>query len=174
MDRKVEQFYEVLYSRRSVRNFQSKPLASSSLDRLLETLRRAQSAANAQPWHFYVIKNELRQAFNEVLNKKSFHTAPVIIAAQAFSENSWTRTADRQQYAWVDVTIALTEMIAAATAEGIGACWIASFDVVKAKQLLGLPESAELVALVALGYPDEPLEVHDKQRKALQDIITVR
>ena len=42
---------------------------------------------------------------------------------------AWTRKNDNGvNYAWVDVSIAVTEMIGAATAEGVGSCWIAAID----------------------------------------------
>ena len=47
----------------------------------------------------------------------------------------------------------------AARAEGIGTCWIGSFDNVGIKQFLGVPENYQVVALIPLGYPaGEPFQ----------------
>ena len=169
----VSLFYDVLQSRKSIREFATKDIEPLKLERILETLRRAPSAANSQPWHFYVIKNELRKPFNEVFYKPGFCDAPVVIAGCAIPDQSWKRKSDGKPYAWVDVTIALTEMIAAATAEGIGSCWVAAYDIDKAKELLSLPDSHELVSLVVLGYPKEPLAYDEKNRKSVKDVITL-
>lgn len=169
----VKNFYNDLYARQSIREFSTKPICKEILDRLIMTLQRAQSATNAQPWHFYLIKDDLRPALNIVFRKKGFSQAPVIIAACAKPEDSWVRKQDNTNFSWIDVTIALTEMISAATAEGIGSCWIASFDLDKAIEIIGIPENFQLVSLVALGYPQEPLKPVDKERKPISEIVTI-
>jgi nitroreductase len=173
MDKHLTDFYNIMYRRCSVRSYKATPVPPDVLDRLIETLRRAPSAANRQPWRFYVIKNDLRPKFNEVLYKPCFHNVPVLIAAEAVPETAWVRNEDKHNYAWVDVSIAMTDMVNAATAEGLGTCWIASFDVNLAKKLLELPDSAQLVTLMAVGYPEKELVAHDKVRKSLQEIITI-
>ncbi len=174
MDDKLKIFYELYDRRRSIREYSEDPIEEIVLHRLLEILRRAQSAANCQPWHFIVIKSDdpVREEFNSVFYKESFKSAPVVIAALADPSNSWTRKEDNKNYAWVDVTIALTEMIGAATAEGLGACWIAAVDTDKVKSILGYADGLELVGLITLGYPSEELKRINKERKPLRDIVT--
>ena len=62
-------------------------------------------------------------------------------------------------------------MIGAATAEGVGTCWVAAIEPVKVKQLLGIPEAIEVVGVIALGYPEEELGVVEKERWPLEKII---
>jgi nitroreductase len=71
----------------------------------------------------------------------------------------------------VDVSIAITEMIGAATAEGIGTCWIAAIDPVRVKEILGIPAHIEVVGIIALGYPVKELEREEKARKTMEEII---
>jgi len=69
----------------------------------------------------------------------------------------------------VDVTIAMDHLILAATAEGLGTCWIGAFDPVAAREVLGLPAGVEPIAFTPLGYPaDSP---QPKRRKKLEQII---
>ena len=166
-------YYDLVRRRKSVRNFLSKKIEDDKLNRIIETLRLAPSATNSQPWFFYVIKDKLREKFNEVFFKECFYSAPVVIAGCAVKEQAWVRKSDKLNYAWVDTTIALTEMISAATAEGIGSCWVASFDVQKAVVLLDLPDNMEIVSLVVLGYPAQPLVVKEKKRKDSSEIFKV-
>jgi len=168
---KTELFYDIILRRRSVRKFSRKPIDSNIIKRLISILRRAPSAANRQPWFFYVISGSQKEKFNEVFYKKDFSKAPLIIAGCAVEDDSWVRKTDNKKFAWVDVAIALTEMIIAATAEGLGTCWVASFDIEKAKSILGMPDKMEIVSLVVLGYPQKPLAVyHNKKRKKLKEI----
>lgn len=173
MENKSELFYQVLRSRRSVRQYADKEIPREALDRILETGRLSPSAANGQPWSFIVISKghpkwtELHEAFY----KDGFRKAPVVIAACAQPAKAWVRKEDSSNYAWVDVAIAVTEMILAATAEGIGACWVASFDLAKARKILNVPDGTEIVTLLTLGYPTEPLDIRKKDRKYMDQIL---
>lgn len=171
MDEKLKTFYELYDRRRSVREFQDKPVGLDKLSRLIMTLNRAQSAANRQPWHFIVMEKKDRNELNEILTKDGFKNAPVIIAACADPSQAWVRKADSVNYAWVDVTIAITEMIGAATAEGLGTCWIASFDPERVKEILKIPGHMDIVGLIAIGYPQVELTKENKVRKPLGEII---
>jgi len=42
--------------------------------------------------------------------------------------------------------------VLAATAEGLGTCWVGAFDYAAAREVLGLPEGVEPVAFTPLGY----------------------
>jgi len=171
---KKESVYDIFLRRRSVRNFSSRPIESKILRRLLEIVRRSPSAVNKQPYFFYVISGKQKEKFNQVFFKKGFYNAPVVIAGCALENDSWVRKSDNRKFVWVDVTIALTELIMAATSEGIGTCWVASFDLDKAKEILSLPENMEIVSLVVLGYPLKPLTIYRyKKRKKLKDICVI-
>lgn len=168
---KLNHFYELYERRKSVREFQDRPVELDKLSRLLMTLNRAQSAANRQPWHFIVLEKKGRSELDGLLTKEGFRSAPMIIAACADPALAWVRKADRVNYAWVDVAIAVTEMIGAATAEGLGTCWIASLEPERVKQVLCIPAHIDIVGLIAIGYPvAEPVK-ENKQRKPLGEII---
>lgn len=171
MDERLKTFYEMYDRRKSVREFADRPVEKEKLGRLLTTLNRAQSAANRQPWHFIVAENKGREALNEAVTKDCFRKAPLIIAACADPSQAWVRKTDNVNYAWVDVSIAITEMIGAATAEGLGACWIASLDPAQVRKALSIPENMDVVALIAIGYPTAELVREEKSRKPLGDII---
>ncbi len=171
MDEKVKTFYELFERRKSIREFENKEREKEKVDRLIRILQRAQSAANRQPWHFIFVENNGREKLNEVFTKEGFKNAPLIIAACAEPKNAWVRKADNKNYAWVDVSIAVTEMISAATAEGLGTCWVAAIDHDAVKNILGIPKDIEVVSLIAVGYPKVPLAKEEKNRKPIEEII---
>ena len=171
MDEGLEKFYQLFTRRRSVREFLDSGIEEEKFARLLNILRRAQSAANRQPWHFIVIRGEEREPLKRVFTKEGFKGAPLLIVACAEPSKAWIRKADRKNYAWVDVTIAITEMITAATAEGIGTCWVAAIDPADVKRILNIPEDMEVVSIIAVGYPKEGLVWKEKDRKPLEEII---
>lgn len=170
-DDRLKAFYELYDRRRSVREFDARPVDDETLRRLLTVLNRAQSAANRQPWHFVLTRAGQRDELDAAITKECFRKAPVIIVACADPSEAWTRKTDQVNYSWVDVTIAVTEMIGAATAEGLGTCWIASLDPGQVRAALRIPERIEVVGMIAIGYPTQELVKQEKSRKPLAEII---
>lgn len=172
MDEKTKGFYDLYWRRKSIREFSDRPIEKEKVERLLEALRRSQSAANRQPWHFVVLTDRAeRAALDDVFTKEGFRKAPFLIVACAEPAQAWVRRADKINYSWVDVSIAVSEMIGAATAEGLGSCWIAAIEPDRVKEKLGIPAEIDIVAVIALGYPEKELVTEDKSRKPLAEII---
>jgi len=169
----TEIFCRLFWRRKSIRRFSTRDVEPEKTERLLRALQRAQSAANRQPWHFIVLGrgDEKRGELNGVFTKEGFRDAPLLIVACAEPGAAWIRKTDGVNYSWVDVTIAVSEMIAVATADGLGTCWIAAIDPVRVKKILQIPASIDVVAIIAIGYPLEELRVEEKNRKSLKEII---
>ncbi len=78
----------------------------------------------------------------------------------------------------VDTAIAMQNMVLAATAEGLGTCWVGSFNEEQVKRLLKIPERFKVVALLAVGYPREKFDFAGKflhlirRRKKLSEIVS--
>jgi len=161
--------YDVVKTRRSVRKYKATPVDQDKIDRILEAARLAPSAANFQPWHFILIRDEqTRRSLKGAYGRDWFTAAPVIICACAEPGKGWVRR-DGKNYADVDVTIAFEHLVLAAAAEGLGTCWIGAFDPVKLKRILGLPDAIEPLAMTPLGYPDE--SPRPTSRKPLSEIL---
>jgi len=161
-------FYEVIKTRRSVRAYKNDPVEEDKLERVLEAARLAPTAANRQPLRLFVIRDaRTRAKLLEAYSQQWFVDAPVIICACGRPSEAWTRV-DGKCYADVDVTIAMDHLILAATAEGLGTCWIGAFNPAKLREVLDLPEELEPVAMTPLGYPAQ--EPAARPRKPLDEI----
>jgi nitroreductase len=165
-----DNFYDVSKKRFSVRRYSEKPVPSEMLDKILEIGREAASAANKQPWYFIVCINEDKLRLDKVFYREGFRAAPVAIAAVADMKEAWIRKSDGKNFAYVDVSIAVTEMILAATAEGLGTCWIAAYDYPEAKRILEIPENMEIVTLITIGFPESNEKQPERARKEMKDI----
>ncbi|GAH17561.1 unnamed protein product, partial [marine sediment metagenome] len=107
--------------------------------RILEVARIAPSATNAQPWRFIVVrKKQVREKLKAAYSRPWFWTAPVVICACGITSEAWRRS-DGKSYLDVDVAIAMDHLILAATAEGLGTCWIGAFEPFEIKRILNLP-----------------------------------
>jgi len=132
----------------------------------------APSASNQQPWHFVVVTNlEGRKRLSHGRYAHFLAKAPAVIVGCGDTEAS-------PRWYMVDVAIALENMALVATGEGLGTCWVGSFDEQDIKQTLKIPEGYKIIALLALGYPSERLDLSStllrltRKRKDMRQIIS--
>ncbi len=165
------EFYEAVQKRLSVRSYKPDPVPDDVLNRILEAGRLAPSAKNYQPWKFIVVKDPaVRQALVPACRgQASVGQAPVVICACCVIEQAWKGMGGYWSAEAVDVTIAVEHMILAATAEGLGTCWIGAFLEAEVRKVLAIPEGAKPIALTPLGYPAR--ESRPNPRKPLSEIV---
>ena len=157
--------------RMSVRAYEDKNIEDALLLKILEAGRLAPSAMNLQPWHFVVVRDaEKRRALSAGRFAGFLKEAPVAIVGCADKKRS-------QKWCVIDTSIALQNMVLMATAEGLGTCWVGSFDEAKVKSLLKIPEDYTVVAIIAMGYEREKLDLASKlvrarNRRELERIVS--
>ncbi|HPT82683.1 MAG TPA: nitroreductase family protein [Limnochordia bacterium] len=167
----ADSFFDLVARRYSVRSFSAQPVEEEKLRQVLEAARLAPSAVNYQPWQFIVAtEEELKAKICSAYRGEWLQRAPVIIVACGNHAESWKRR-DGKDHCDVDVAIAVDHLILAATALGLGTCWVCAFDAQKLHEVLQLPEHLEPIVLIPLGYPGEG-PVPAKKRKALDEIVT--
>ena len=164
------EFTELINKRYSVRAYKPTPIEAEKLQSVLDAARLAPTAANRQPFRFFVIKTKGRESeLKRIYSAEWFCTAPIVICACAIPANAWSRR-DGKNYSDVDTTIAMDHLILAAANLGLGTCWIAAFDPAAAREVLNLPEGLEPLLFTPLGYPAD--ELKPKSRKNLNEIMT--
>jgi nitroreductase len=149
---------DAIRRRRSVREYRQDPIPADVLERVTEALRLAPSACNYQPWRFVLVADPpLRTEVARACHDQMFVAeAPVLVVGCALPGLAYARMGEYWNSAEVDVAIALDELTLAAVAEGLGTCWIGSFDEKALKRLLRIPAEAKIVALTPLGFPRQP------------------
>jgi len=165
------EFYEVVERRRCIRAYADRPVPADVLERILNAARLAPSARNLQPWKFVVVADpQRRRQLAEASRGQTFvGTAPVVIAGVA-TEPDHVMSCDVPAYP-VNLGIAMEHIALAATAEGLGVCWIGAFEQDKVREILGVPEQYKVVQLMPLGFPAGQLPA-GRPRKALADIVS--
>jgi nitroreductase len=162
-------FLELVTSRYSVRSYQPRPVEQDRLDRILEAARLAPSGVNQQPWKFVVVRDaEIRRRLAVACwNQQFVAQAPVVIAGVGLMPDRIMRCDIPGDP--VDVAIAMEHLALAATAEGLGTCWIGRFHQDQVREVLGIPDSAKVIEVMTLGYPaDSP---RTKDRKPIGEIV---
>ena len=166
-------FYDVIATRRSVRSFKSEPIAEAVLQRVLNAARIAPSGGNKQPTRFILIRdrNRAEQLVPLCNHQKFVAQAPVLIVACGKDVGTNRGGYMGKLSMLVDVTIAVDHLTLAARAEGLGTCWIGSFDNRGVKQFLKVPEGFEVVALTPLGYPEGNPFVKTTDRISVSELV---
>ncbi len=152
--------------RSSVRRYLvDRPVDDRHLSAVLEAARLAPSAENAQPWRFVVVRDpEVRQrlieeAFSGIYRRSRRIDAPVFLALCGVhgAVDLAARVAGHSSYTLTDCGIAGEHVVLAAADLGLGTCWIGMFDRRRARRALGIPAGVNLIALIALGWPADPV-----------------
>jgi nitroreductase len=89
----------------------------------------------------------------------------------ALPGSAWKRR-DGKNYADIDATIAMEHIVLAATALGLGSCWIGAFDPVAAREILELEPGWEPLVFTPIGYPAE--SPNARPRKSPADLVIRR
>jgi nitroreductase len=140
---------QALRERRTVRVYEeNKPISRELIETIIDCGRFASTARNEQPWEFVVVTDAEHRKHIAGITQHGKHiaNAPVCIAVLCSDT----------KYFIEDGSAATQNMLVAAWALGLGACWIAGDKKVYADDLrnfLGAPEGTKLVSLIALGYP---------------------
>ncbi len=169
-------FQDLIHQRESIRNYDpDKPVEQEKLERIIEAGRIAPSAANRQPWRFYLISNPgYLEKVRACYSRSWFNDAPHILIVAGKRHEAWTRQLDGYNALETDLTIAMDHMILAAEAEGIGTCWIAAFDPDKLKQTNILDQDEVVFAITPLGYPRDGFNKRGtKDRKSLGEVLKI-
>lgn len=167
-------FFKVLQKRRSIRRYKPYAIPDSDIEKILQAARIAPSTNNSQSWRFIVVRNATTiQLLAQPSQQRFIANANAIIVVLGEQQSSCC-PGNQARWHLQDPMIATEHLVLAATALGYGTCWIATYEsrtvefIQQVKTQLAIPENADIVALVALGVPDEHPSA--RPRKALADI----
>lgn len=167
---------EAIKGRRAVRRYKEEPISEDDIKFVLDAARYAPSWANTQCWEFIVVKNPgTKEKLQETLTPKNpareaVVKAPCIIVALGRKGISGhykgAPVTDKGDWLMFDVALAIHNITLSAYSRGLGTIHIGAFDAKKAAEILKVPDNAEVVELIPIGYPDEsPLMPRRKELK---------
>lgn len=174
---------ELFLNRQSCRNFDGdRKVEKEKLERIMENVRLAPSACNSQPYSFIVVTQpELadkvgRQTQGLGMNKhcKNVHCFIVVCEENA---NLLSRTAGRvkdQQFAGIDIGLAVSQMILSAEEQGLSTCMLGWFDENKVKELLDINKAKRVRLIVAVGYASSEDKIRPKKRKNIEELVVYK
>jgi nitroreductase len=154
---------EALKTRRSVRAYTAEPVPPEIIEDIVDCGRLAASANNLQPWEFVVVTGrDMLRRIAAVADYGKF------ISGAAFCVVVLSRDT---KYYLEDGSAATQNLLLAARAHGLGACWVAGDKKAYAPEvcrLVGAPKGYRLISLVAAGRPAEHPET---DKRPLSEVL---
>lgn len=158
---------ENIMTRTSIRKFKQQPVEDTKIETLLRAGMAAPTSGDMQPWHFVVLKDKKdieKYAESNKYHAEDIKKTPLFIFVCADT----TRMAKGQgQELWVQDLSAVSEnILLAAHAMGLGACWTTIYPIQKKvngiSKTLNLPGNLIPLNGIIIGYPDEAEQPKDK------------
>lgn len=162
-----------LLTRRSVRKYQDKKIEKNIFKEIVRIAQHAPSAHNAQPWEFIIIEDKETLAEFRSLQRASLFAAnaAAVVLVCVDTTKSLSREKEGWSYADIDGASATMNVLLAAHAKGLGACWCGcspmSKPIADVSEKFELPEHIRPFSIVVMGYPEgEAREVTDRYNEA--------
>ncbi len=180
----VERVLPAVLGRWSPRSFASRDVSPADLAKVFEAARWTASSFNEQPWRFLVgTRNSLtyKKIFSTLIgfNQGWAAAAPVLILGVASTK--FAHNGKDNRHALYDLGAAASYLTLQAAALGLTSHQMAGYDQDAARQVLDIPDSYALGAVIALGYQGEPsalaheeliaLETTPRTRKPLTEFV---
>lgn len=156
-----------IMTRTSVRQFKQQPVEDAKIEALLRAGMASPTSGDMQPWHFVVLKEKKdieRYAASNKYHAEDIKKTPLFIFVCA---DTTRMTEGQGRELWVqDLSAASENILLAAHAMGLGACWTTIYPIQKKvagiSRTLKLPGNLIPLNGIIIGYPDEPLQPKDK------------
>lgn len=177
-DKEREAVYKVIQARRDIRAFLPDPLPDPVLSRILSAGHLGPSVGYMQPWNFILIRDRvLRQRLQHIVDQERIRAAehyqdlkrdyylrlkveglvdaPVTLCVTNDPTRGGPHVLGRNTIPETDLmstACAIENIWLAARAEGVAVGWVSMYKKPDVREMLGIPDHIDPVALLSLGY----------------------
>lgn len=198
---RAESFFELLNSRRTVREYSAKSVPFELIETAIKTAGTAPSGANMQPWRFVVVKDaEIKRQIREAAEKEEFESyhnrmsdkwlrrlaplgtdehkpfleiAPYLIVVFRITSITENEETEPTYYSQESVGIAVGMLLAALHNAGLATLTHTPSPMRFLQEILDRPKNEVPFVLIPVGYPADNAQVPNIKRKALEEIMQV-
>jgi len=154
---------EAIKTRRCIRAYTEQSVAREIIEDVIDCGRLAATARNEQPWEFVVLTdpNQLQRIANKTDYGQFIADAALCILVLCKDT----------KYYLEDGSAASQNILVAARAHGLGACWVAGDKKKYADEIcreIGAPKGYKLVSMIPIGHPAE--QPH-KMKRPLHELV---
>jgi nitroreductase len=167
-------FFELLKTRRSIRDFGEKEVTTDLVKEIIKDSCLAPSSGNGQPWEFIVVNN--KDLIRRISDESKVNLLSYIKNSPDTPLKKYEAALQNEQFnvfynapclvffvgpkeirsLSVDCSLAACYFMFSAAARGLGTCWVDLGSNVRSPELreeIGLPEGHRIVAPMVIGYP---------------------
>jgi nitroreductase len=200
MRARAEAYFELMASRRSVRQFSSDPIPLEVVRRAIHTAGQAPSGAHKQPWRFALVtdpavKKQIREAA-EAEERETYehrmsdewraalaplgtdahkpyleHVPAIVVMFRVDYDLAPDGSRSKNYYVQESCGIALGMLIAALHNAGLATLTHTPSPMNFLAKILERPKNERTYMLLPVGYPATDCQVPDLARKPLEDIL---
>jgi nitroreductase len=151
-----------IYHRISVRKYTDQPVEKEKIQAILRAAMQAPSAANQQPWEFYVVTDKSKLEALSAISPYAgmVKDAPVAIVA------AYRKECRIPAYAQIDLSIAMENLWLETDAQGLGGVWLGIAPIEERmtalETIMDMPDSLRGFAVFPFGYPAESRQQQDR------------
>lgn len=142
------QMFELIRTKRAVRQFRDEPLPESIVRQILEAGRLSGSAKNMQPWHFVAAQERNTLTALSKCGAFAGHLAGAALGVALVTEDPFLRLTVP-----FDLGRAAQNMMLAAWSLGVGSEMATIYQSDRACEILGVPPAYTIPWCISFGYP---------------------
>ncbi|MEI6807751.1 MAG: nitroreductase family protein [bacterium] len=146
-----------IFARRSVRQYKAKDIPEQMVTDILKAAMAAPSAGANDPWHFVIVQDKvtLQKLADGLPNGKMLADAGLgIIVCGDLAKAHDTK----ESYMLQDCSAAIENILLAATALGLGACWLGAHPrsdrIIHLRMVLEIPNEITPISVISIGWPE--------------------
>lgn len=174
---------ECITGRRSIRRFTDQAVSHGLLEQIVETASFAPSWKNTQITRYIAVEGAMKDKLAACTtiwpgNGTIISNAPMVIAVtvvtgrSGFERDGSFSTGKGDGWQMYDAGVASEAFCLAAYEQGLGTVIMGLYDETDVVKLLEIPDSQELIALIAIGYPAQSPDA--PQRKPVADLLSYK
>ena len=155
-----------IFHRTSVRTYSEQRVEQEKIVQLLRAAMAAPSAANQQPWEYYVVTNRDKL---EQLSQSTPYAGCVRNASVAFVP-CYRKASKHLEYAQIDMSASVENLLLEADELELGAVWIGIAPqeerMNQVREILDIPKQLEAFAIISCGYPVTQTRQQDRYEES--------
>lgn len=200
--KRAAEFYELMQTRRTVREFSDEDVPFELIETAIRTAGTAPSGANLQPWHFVVVRDaEVKKQIRIAAEKEEYenyhgrmpdrwlrHLEPlgtdenkpfleiapylIVVFRTDYLVNAEGKI-EPTYYSQESVGIAVGVLLAALHNVGLATLTHTPSPMRFLNEILNRPKNERAYVLIPVGYPAQDAQVPNIKRKPLEEIMKV-
>ncbi len=157
--------FEAVRTVLAVREYSDKPVPDDVMRRVLDAAHLTGSSINLQPWHFVLVRDraQLRRLAEMISTGRYIASASAAVVVAYERDNEWGVS---------DASRAIQSMVLTAWADGVGSNWTGFTGMEDVREMVGLPDTFDVVGVIPFGYPKRKLGAGKKKRKPFDQVVS--